>query len=205
MEPLILLLVLIRVNVVTADDNDKSPYPLWHYRPPGSHQCQCGQAVSGAILCFADRVYLRIDYAMVWDSQINKRVAALSRHAYHNYTTISSYLRVYSLTPNNSEELNELMCGRNNRESYLCDKCRPNYGPSAYSPKCSKCGDLPLPSAITLYLTIKLVPIAILFFVIMTFRIDITRGPILGYIYTLLPNTYYSSKGGGYILPNSVE
>lgn len=74
------------------------------------------------------------------------------------------------------------MCGYNNREGFLCEKCRPNYGPAANSPKCSKCGEHYMSSAIALYLTVKLLPIAILFLLIMTFRIDLTCGPMLGYI-----------------------
>ena len=68
-----------------------------------------------------------------------------------------------------------------NRMGFMCGKCMPTYGPSAYSIKCHKC-HLSIPSAIALYLTIKLLPTAILFIFIMMFRINIIKGPMLGYV-----------------------
>ena len=63
----------------------------------------------------------------------------------------------------------------------MCGKCLPNYGPSVHSFKCHKC-HLSLPSAIARYLTIKLLPTTIYFIIIMMFRINILKGPMLGYI-----------------------
>ena len=142
----------------------------------------CGYNVHGAIICSKDQVYLRVDYVMdVWH---NVTVVVTSSYAYHNYSAIPRHLRVYSPIPNNTpqQDLNELMCKSNNRKGFLCGKCLPNYGPSAYSPKCHKC-DRSVVSAVSLYLTVKLVPVAILFILITTFRINITKGPLLGYIF----------------------
>ena len=92
-------------------------------------------------------------------------------------------MRVYSTIPNDTppEELNGIMCNESNRMGFMCGKCLPDYGPSANYYNCKKC-HLSLLSAIALYLTIKGVPITILFIIIMMFRINIIRGPMLGYI-----------------------
>lgn len=180
----ILLVVLANLLVARVDDKKSSPCPLWHYHRSENQSCICGQGLHGAILCSEDQVYLRVDYAMTWDAKSNDTLVAVSRYAYHKYNTISIHKRLYSLMPrlNDTSELNEFMCGYNNREGFLCEKCCVNYGPAVNSPKCSKCGDLSVPATISLYLTVKFLPIAVLFFLIMTFRIDLTWGPMLGYI-----------------------
>ena len=54
-------------------------------------------------------------------------------YGYENYFIITS--RVYTLMPNDSQDLNETVCAPNNREGFLCEDCVPGYGPTAYSPK----------------------------------------------------------------------
>ena len=136
----------------------------------------------GAILC-SDDLYLRVDYAMdvLHNHGANVTVIALSRYAYHNYSVI--HQRVYSPIPRNTsqQDLNKFTCKNNNRKGFMCAKCRPNYGPSAYSSECHKC-DRSVVSAIALFLTVKLLPVTILFIVITTFRINIIKGPMLGYV-----------------------
>ena len=149
----LLLVFTATCVIVTAEGNDSHSCPLWHYHHNG--ECKCGYNVHGAILCSEDQVYLRVDYAMdVW---YNVTVVAMSSYAYHNYSAIPRHLRVYSPIPNSTpqQDLNELMCKSNNRKGFLCGKCLPNYGPSAYSPKCHRC-DHSVVSAISLYLTVSL-------------------------------------------------
>ena len=173
----LLLVVVTVIYSVTADSNHSCP--LWHYHHQG--KCKCGDSLNGAIICSDDKIFLRVDHVIdVWQ---NTTVAALTRYAYHNYSAIPSHLRVYSPIPDDTppEELKGIMCNETNRMGFMCGKCLPMYGPSAYSIKCHKC-HLSLPSAIALYLTIKLLPTAILFIFILMFRINIIKGPMLGYV-----------------------
>ena len=177
MAPFVLLLVFTATcAIVTAEGNDSHSCPLWHYRHNG--ECKCGYNAHGAILCSEDQVYLRVDYTM--DILYNVTVVVMSSYAYHNYSAIPRHLRVYSPIPNSTSQ-QDLMCKSNNRKGFMCGKCLLNYGPSAYSPKCHKC-DIPVTLAIALYITVKLLPVAILFIVITTFHINIMKGPMLGYI-----------------------
>ena len=73
------------------------------------------------------------------------------------------------------------MCSGNNRKGFFCNQCVQNHGPSAFSSKCYKCDRSPA-SALALSLVIKLVPVFTVFILIATFRINITKGPMLGYI-----------------------
>ena len=179
MEPLSLLLVLITIHDVTATNGSLS-CPLWHYREQG--ECKCGYDVQGAVVCAEDMIYLRVDSTMdVWQNVI---YVAQSRYAYHNLSAIPRHYRIYFPIPIHTQErdLNELMCKENMHRGFLCSKCLPTYGPSTYHAKCAKC-DLSLASAVALYIIMEFLPVIILFLLIVTFHIDFTRGPILGYIF----------------------
>ena len=181
MAPFVLLLVFTGAfAIVIAEGNSSHSCPLWHYRHNG--ECKCGHSTYGAIICSKDQVYLRVDHVMdVWH---NVTVVAKSRYGHHNYSAIPKHLRVYTPIPQDTpqQDLNYLMCKSNNRKGFLCGECLPNYGPSAYSAKCHRC-DRSVVSAVALYLTVKLVPVGILFILITTFRINVTKGPLLGYIF----------------------
>ena len=180
-----LLILLVALTSICADANNSASCPLWHYRMPGSDSCQCGNSFGGAVFCCDGQIYLRVDYAMVWDSENNETIVAASRYVYHNTSAISKHLRIYSLISNDTTELqlNSTMCEKNNRDGFLCENCLSNYGPFPHSSKCYKCSDRSLPSAIALYLTLKFLPFTLLFFMIITFRINIIKGPMLGYIF----------------------
>ena len=172
------LLLALASGCAVADES--SECPNWYHRPPGSHHCQCGPTLEDGIMCSDDGVYIRVDYIMTWDSATNQTVAALSNYGYVNYSTITH--KVYTLVPNDSQDLNEIMCVPNNREGFLCEDCVPGYGPTAYSPKCMDCRKRSTLSAIAIFLTLKLTPITVMFIVLIVFRINVTQGPLFGYV-----------------------
>ena len=90
-------IALAALDVVTADDSKNSSCPLWHYHRSENQPCVCGQELHGAIICSGDQVYLRVDYAMTWDSKSNDTLVAVSRYAYHRYSATHTYKRAYSL------------------------------------------------------------------------------------------------------------
>ena len=163
-----------------AVDDEGSECPNWYHHPPGSHHCLCGPTLKGDMMCSDDGVYLRVDYIMTWDTATNQTVAALSHYGYVNYSAITN--RVYTLMPSDSQDLNETMCAPNNREGFLCEDCVPGYGPTTYSPKCMDCRKQSTLSAIALFLTLKLTPITMMFTLLLIFRINMTQGPIFGYV-----------------------
>ena len=173
------LLLALASGCAVADES--SECPNWYHHPPGSHHCQCGTTLQGGIIvCSDDGVYIRVDHIMTWDSATNQTVAALSNYGYVNYSAITN--RVYTLMPNDSRDLNDTVCAPNYREGFLCENCVPGYGPTAYSPKCMDCRKHSILSAIALFLTLKLSPITVMFTLLMIFRINITQGPIFGYV-----------------------
>ena len=57
-------------------------------------------------------------------------------------------------------------------------------GPGVYTlnRRCVDCSKLSLSTAICLYLVVEFVPVFLFFFCITIFRLDLTSGPILGYV-----------------------
>ena len=171
------LLLALASGCAVADEI--SECPNWYHRHPGSHHCQCGRTLKGGIMCSDNQVYIRVDYIMAWDTATYQTIAAIGNYGHHNYSTITN--RVYTLMPNDSRDLNYTMCAPNNREGFLCEKCVPGYGRTAYSPKCMDCRKRSTFSAIARFLTLKLGPITVMFTLLIIFRINITQGPMFGY------------------------
>ena len=166
---------------VLADNNSSDTCPIWHYLHKG--ECKCGNDLHWAILCTRGQVYIRADFGLsIWKHQT---VAAPARYVSYNYSTIPHQLRMYVPIPkhlsSNQTELEHFICSGNNRMGFFCSLCIQNHGPNAYSSKCYKCDHSPA-FALALFLVIKLVPVFTMFILIAIFRINITKGPMLGYI-----------------------
>ena len=177
-----LLLVLGAVfTSVLADNNTSDTCPIWHCLHKG--ECKCGNNLHWAILCTRGQVYIRVNFGLsIWK---NQTVAAPAKYVSYNYSTIPHQLRIYVPIPkhlsSNQIELEHFLCSGNKRMGFFCNQCIKKHGPSAFSSMCYKCDHSPA-SALALSLVIKLVPVFTTFILIATFRINITKGPMLGYI-----------------------
>ena len=91
--------------------------------------------------------------------------------------------RFYTLLPENTSELNEVMCSRFNRQGLLCRSCRPGYGVSAssFGYACAKC-DAPQLGGLW-YILLELAPITVLYAVVLLFRIQATAAPWVGFVF----------------------
>ena len=154
-----------------------SECPNWYHCAPRSHHCLCGPTLQGGIMCSDYRVYVRIEIIMTWDTATNQTIAAYSK--YMDVTTIPPLYThgVYTLMPNDSQDLNETMCASYSREGFLCEDCVPGYSPTAYiySPKCMDCKQRSTYSAIAIFLTLKLTPITVMFILLILIPIALFR------------------------------
>ena len=100
------------------------------------------------------------------------------------HTTTSSSNTLDFLLPTDPDLLNEAMCVPYNRKGLLCGECIDGYGPGVYTfdKKCVDCSKFSMSSAICLYLLVELVPILLFFLSVTVFHLDLTSGPMLGYI-----------------------
>ena len=101
----------------------------------------------------------------------------------YNYKFNHSH-NLYSLLPSDPDLLNEAMCGPYNRKGLLCGECIDGYGPGVYTldRKCADCSKFSMSSAICLYLLVEFVPVLLLFLCVTIFRLDLTSGPMLGFV-----------------------
>ena len=158
----------------------------WYYIPVNHTQCVCGNKLNSALVCSEkqNRVYLNIDFCMT-EMESGELVVGFCRNGYQQNSSLI-HNRIYTLLPENPDDLDETQCQQYNRKGLFCGECIEGYGPSVYSLKysfaCSNCSKMSPLAATALYLTLDLVPVTLLFFLIMTFRINLTKGPLLGYI-----------------------
>ena len=91
---------------------------------------------------------------------------------------------LYSVLTTDPDQLNNKMCGPYNRKGLLCGECIDGYGPGVYTldRQCVDCSKFSTGSAICLYLLVEFVPILLFFLCVTIFRLDLTSGPMLGYV-----------------------
>ena len=154
--------------------------PTW-YRNNTGH-CECGAKIGGNMICHneAETVDVRIGYCMTSDHDTQSVLAGTCHYGYTTNVTN----RVYSLLPKDPTQLNETTCGPYNCEGLLCEHCIEGFGPAAYSTdiRCVNCTNISTGSAIILYLVLELVPVTFFFFLVVILHLNITSGPMLGYV-----------------------
>ena len=154
--------------------------PTWFYN--NGTACVCGEEFSGRVYCNfqEEKVEIKDGFCATYDEQEGQIYAADCpfRHTENNTD------RVFSEMPSDPEQLNDTMCGPYNRKGLLCGKCIDGYGPAVYSidMKCANCSKMSTRAAISLYIFLEFIPITLFFVSVVIFRLNITSGPLLGYV-----------------------
>ena len=168
--------------------------PTWFYFNDTTQQCECGNQVRG-IQCNQqeEKVEIRHGHCVMYSGQNGLYYAGLCPFV----PTKNNTSRMSSVLPTDPDLLNDAMCGPYNREGLLCGRCIDGYGPAVFSfdRKCADCSEHSTGYAITLYLSLKFIPITLFFMCVLIFRINITSGLLLGYvIFCQLNNIYLQSE-----------
>ena len=102
----------------------------------------------------------------------------------HNFNRTDRMSSELNFNPCKPDQLNTLMCGDYKRKGLLCGKCKEGYGLAVYSydQKCVDCSKLSIGYANTVYLMLEFIPVTLFFIIIVIFRLNITSGPLLGYV-----------------------
>ena len=197
------LAVLCVISVVCAQESDQCP--TW-FRPTPSG-CECGSEVGGLIECdqHTNSVAIRLGFSMIYDNSRDEAVFGFNNFA--QYSNVTN--RFFVPLPSDPLQLNNYTCRQYNRKGLLCGKCVEGYGPAVYyfTFHCTDCSQLSTMSAIALFLLLYLLPITVLFLLIITFRLNVTGGPMLGYV--LFCNTHvmimWSQQSLYYSIRNSLS
>ena len=169
------------VLVLPAVSDSNYTCPTWFYFSNITQRCECGVSVSG-ISCNqqAKEVVIKFDFCATFSGQEG---VFYSGHCSYSYKFNHSN-KLYSRLPSDPDLLNEAMCGPYNRKGLLCGECIDGYGPGMYTldRKCVDCSKFSTSSAICLYLLVEFVPVLLFFLCVTVFRLDLTFGPMLGYV-----------------------
>ena len=176
----IIISALFVVHVSVSASNTSCP--TWFYFNNTTQQCECGK-ISGPLVCNQQvkTVEIKHGYCVTYSGQ-----EGLFYAGYCPFTpTKNSINRVFSELPGDPNLLNDAMCGPYNRSGLLCGRCIDGYGPAVFSfdRKCADCSEHSTAYAIIFYLSLKLIPITLFFMCVLFFRLDITAGPLLGYVF----------------------
>ena len=154
--------------------------PTWFYFSNITQRCECG--LGNGISCDEKTKEARMWFA---DCTTFSGQEGLFYYGHCPYDYKFNYSNgVYSLLTADPDMLNEAMCGPYNRKGLLCGECIDGYGPGVYTldRKCVDCSKFSISSAICLYLLVEFVPVLLFFLCMTVFRLDLTSGPMLGYV-----------------------
>ena len=178
----VLVLLLLVVAMVLCH---QSTCPLWFRYNGTSDDCYCGDDLGGLIHCNKDTktVQMMICYGMTYNHHYNTTVVG-----YSLYTCDRHLLQCknYNILPNNSHQLEDLMCSMANlnRTGQLCGNCTEGYGPPVYSHtlRCVKCSQEDFPRSLFKYLAVAFFPLTAFYFFVLVFKISVTSGHVVAYV-----------------------
>ena len=149
--------------------------PTWHYYNNVTGVCECGFG----LICGN-----QVEIGSTHCATNSEETGGYYIGKLPFYPTFNTVNRMYSEMPSNASQLDEVMCGPYNRKGLLCGECKDGYGPAVYSfdMKCADCSSLWSKCAIILYLFLQFVPTTLIFLCLVMFHINITSGPLLGYV-----------------------
>ena len=151
---------------------------------PINNQCVCNYSsnfIKRTIHChqLENRVYVKEGHCVTYTGQ--------EGHYFIGgcpFFSVNRTDRNFWKVPSDPDDLNETLCGPYNRKGLLCGKCMDGFGPPPYplGQECVNCSKLSTGSAAVLYVLLQYVPVTLLFVGITLFRLDVTSGPLLGYM-----------------------
>ena len=172
---------MVLVLPAVSDSTGNYTCPTWFYFSNITQRCECGVSARD-VYCNQQtmEVVTWFNSCVTFSGQEGVFYAGYCPYSYKfNHSN-----GIYSLLPSDPDLLNEAMCGPYNRKGLLCGECIDGYGPGVYTlyRKCVDCSKLSMSSAICLYLLVEFLPVLLFFLCMTVFRLDLTSGPMLGYI-----------------------
>jgi hypothetical protein len=157
-----------------------SSCPNWLYFSNDTQQCECAVLEPWGIRCSRSQMTIEVADGECVSYVNDKYYCGNCIYAHSgNYTD-----RIFSEAPPTPDGLDEYMCGYYNRKGLLCGRCIDGYGPAVYSleMKCAECSKFTVATALILHLALEFIPITLFFIFVLVTRLNITAGPLLGYV-----------------------
>ena len=171
---------LASIVMLTLAASDYS-CPTWFFYSNTTQQCECGFE-SAYIHCDQQtmKVQMKVGYCVTYSGYDGVFYSGECPFFYK----ANNSDRLFSELPSDPELLEDAMCGTYNRKGFLCAECIDGYGPAVYSldRACADCSKSSVVSGICLYFLVACLPITVFFICVVVFRLNITSGPMLGYV-----------------------
>ena len=147
---------------------------------PSQHSCSCVDNRDKIILCKHDDGEFEVSIVNGYCMTMNSKKSEVAVGSCPFQT--KSYGRSHIIIPNNSAQLDGIVCGYAHRTGQLCGQCVNGTSPPVYSyyPQC-----VPCPAGTNnwaKYLTVSLLPTTLFFFVTVIFRLRATSPNMNGFI-----------------------
>ena len=153
-----------------------SSCPTFFYYRNTSHQCECGVSIGVQCNQQERKAEVQLYYCVTTAEQEGQYYVGRCAFA---HTAMNHTNRMLSELPSDPDQLNDVMCGPCNRRGLLCGQCISGYGPGINQFNLKY---IPTVLAVGLYLLVELVPSTLFFICVIIFHINITVGPLLGYV-----------------------
>ena len=146
--------------------------PTWIVRSNTSNNCKCGVDNHYTVKCDESiyRVYILDNYAMKFHDKHQEVVVGASIYGTH----YSNAYDIYHPVPINMSQINEAVCGENNRKGRLCGECKEGYSPLvySYSVNCKQCSDTENKHNILKFIGVDFLPLTVFYFVVVLFKFN---------------------------------
>ena len=152
--------------------------PPW--TSPQNESCKCGNDLGGIVKCEDGRGAYALKNCFCMTAHENGSSSPLVGTC--PYTCYVSYRMTYNLKTNQTEDLTNETCGPHKRTGKMCGQCIEGYGLPVYSYNlsCVECTDYKYNWL--KYIAVAYGPLTVFYFIIITFRISVTKGYMMGYV-----------------------
>ena len=170
-------------DLIVLDQNQTCPQ-VWFIPTNDSQQCDCGSDLSGRVYCNSTLGVLRIldCNCMTYDESMETIVVGICIYNCAHPETQRTHDSHYHYLPNNSSELNRVMCEPFNRAGQLCGQCQEGYGIPLYSYdlRCIKCSGTHYHWL--LYIAVAYVPLTLFLLLVLCCRISATSAKLNAFV-----------------------
>ena len=172
-------------DLIVFDQNQTCPQ-VWFIPTNDSQQCDCGSDLSGRVYCNSTLGALGIldCYCMTYDVSMENVVvgACIYNCVSKNGPTQMIHDDLYDYVPNNSSELNRVMCEPYNRTGQLCSNCLEGYAIPLYSYdlRCIKCSETHYHWL--MYIVVAYVPLTLFLLLVLCCRISATSAKLNAFV-----------------------
>ena len=139
--------------------------------------CMCGNDIHHTVKCDqkTGSVWLLACYCMTHDSNTGETVVGPCIYACLSQS-------IFRLVPQNSNDINDVICGRYRRTGRLCSNCKEGYRIPAYSytTTCIECHYHPYNWI--LYILAAFGPLTVFYVIIFIFRVNIAAPPFTAFV-----------------------